>query len=700
MTKPLQKAAVLLLLATANLVPAANQTNSVTPTLFLIGDSTVNNSGNGLQGWGTPIAAFFDPNKIRVENRAIGGRSSRSFLAEGRWDKMMAELKPGDFVLMQLGHNDNGDVADLKKPRASLKGIGEETRAVTNAAGAVETVHTYGWYMCKYVTDAKAKGATPIMVTLIPRNDWVDGKIPRSDGSHGGWAKQVAAQEKIQLVDLNDIAARHYEQLGAEKMRADIFINEHTHTSIEGARLNAACVVEGLRGLKDCALAKYLLPESQVKLPPLPAPVFKPAFWPLAPTPPLGWNSWDCFATTITEAQVKAQADVMADKLKSHGWQYVVVDAQWFEPGADGFNYRKDARFAMDEFGRLLPATNRFPSAANGGGFKALADYIHGKGLKFGIHLMRGIPRQAVTENCKIKDSNFHAADIADTKDICSWNKDNYGVDMKKRGAQEYYNSVFELIASWGVDFVKVDDLSRPYHTAEIEAIRKALDRTGKPIVFSTSPGATPVDQGYHISAQANMWRISDDFWDKWSDPKASMHGLKEQFLRLATWAAFTGLGHFADADMLPLGTIALGKRKTNLKPDEQRTLVTLWSIARSPLIMGGDLTKLDDFTLALLTNEEVLAVDQTGRNAHQAFNRDGLIAWKSSVPNSPDKFVALFNTTDALAKVSVTWAEIGLSGSAKVRDLWAQKNLGGFADGYSTEIPPHGTALYRISPN
>ena len=702
MTNPLPKVAILILilLATANLFLAHAQTNSGTPTLFLVGDSTVNNSGNGLQGWGTPIAAFFDTNKIKVENHAIGGRSSRTFLTEGRWDKIMADLKPGDFVLMQLGHNDNGDVADLKKPRASLKGIGKETRAVTNAAGAVETVHTYGWYMRKYVTDTKSKGATPIMVTLIPRNDWTDGKLPRSDGSHGGWAKQVAAQEKIQVVDLNDIAARHYEQLGADKMRADIFINEHTHTSVEGAQLNAACVVEGLRGLKDCALAKFLLPESQVKLTPLPTPVFKPAFWPLAPTPPMGWNSWDCFATTITEAQVKAQADVMADKLKSHGWQYVVVDAQWFEPDADGFNYRKDARFAMDEFGRLLPATNRFPGAANGGGFKALADYIHGKGLKFGIHLMRGIPRQAVAENCKIKGSNSHAADIADTKDVCSWNKDNYGVDMKKKGAQEYYNSVFELIASWGVDFVKVDDLSRPYHTAEIEAIRKALDRTGRPIVFSTSPGATPVDQGYHISAQANMWRISDDFWDKWSDPKSSMHGLKEQFPRLAAWAAFTGPGHFADADMLPLGVIALGKRKTNFTPDEQLTLMTLWSIARSPLIMGGDLTKLDDFTLSLLTNDEVLAVDQTGRNSHQVFNRNGLVVWKSSAPNSPDKFVALFNITDAPAKVSVAWTEIGLTGSAKVRDLWAQKNLGGFVDGYSAEISPHGAALYRISPD
>jgi hypothetical protein len=177
------------------------------------------------------------------------------------------------------------------------------------------------------------------------------------------------------------------------------------------------------------------------------------------------------------------------------------------------------------------------------------------------------------------------------------------------------------------------------------------------------------------------------------------MHGLKEQFPVLARWASFTGPGHFADADMLPLGVIALGKRKTDLTPDEQRTLVTLWSIARSPLIMGGDLTKLDDFTLSLLTNDEVIAVDQTGRNAHQVFSRDGLIAWKSSAPDSADKFVALFNTTDSPAKVSVTLAELGFTNPVNVRDLWAQKNLGEVSGSHAAELPPHGAGVFRISP-
>jgi alpha-galactosidase len=365
-----------------------------------------------------------------------------------------------------------------------------------------------------------------------------------------------------------------------------------------------------------------------------------PTFWSWAEKPVMGWNSWDCFATTVTEAQTKAQADVMAAKLKPFGWEYVTVDIQWFEPNATGFNYRKGAPLVMDEFSRLLPATNRFPSAANGAGFKPLADYIHGQGLKFGIHLLRGIPRQAVRENLAIKGTTARAADIADTNSICPWNGDMYGVDMSKPGAQEYYNSLFELVAAWGVDLVKVDDLSRPYHKPEIEAIRKAIDRTGRPMVFSTSPGETPVAEGRHVADHANQWRISDDFWDNWK-------ALKEQFARCHNWEPFIGPGHFPDADMLPLGTLDLGKRKTHFSPDEQVTLMTLWSIFRSPLIMGGDLTKLDDATLALLTNPEVIAVNQNSTHNRQLFNRDGLVAWVADVPGSTDRYLALFNAHD-----------------------------------------------------
>jgi len=411
-------------------------------------------------------------------------------------------------------------------------------------------------------------------------------------------------------------------------------------------------------------------------------------------SPPMGWNSWDCFATTVTEAQTKAEADIMAEKLARHGWQYIVVDHQWYDPGARGYQYRTGVPFVMDEWGRWDPATNRFPSAANGVGFKALADYVHGKGLKFGVHLMRGIPRQAVAENTPIKGTSRHAADIADTNSVCKWNIDMYGVDMTKPGAQEYYNSVFERFANWGLDFVKVDDISRPYDAvqkAEIEAIRKAIDRTGRPMILSLSPGATPLKEGPHVRQHANMWRISDDFWDKWTE-------LLAQFRRLRDWTPYCGPGHFPDADMLPLGVIDMGRRRTHFTPDEQYTLMTLWCIARSPLILGCDLTKLDDFTLSLLTNDGVLSVNQHSSGNHELFNQDGCIAWVADVPDSTDKYLALFNTRDAAAEVSVKLSDLGFTSPCRRRDLWQRTDLGQSSEKVTAEIAPHSSRLYRLT--
>ncbi len=359
-----------------------------------------------------------------------------------------------------------------------------------------------------------------------------------------------------------------------------------------------------------------------------------------AKTPPMGWNSWDCFGTQVTESQTKAQADFMAANLKKHGWEYIVVDIQWYEQNSKGYEYAKDAVLTMDDFSRLVPAPKKFPSAVNGNGFKTLADYVHSKGLKFGIHMMRGIPRQAVKQNTPIKGTSARAADIADVNSTCGWNPDMYGVDMTKPGAQEYYNSIMELVASWGVDFIKVDDLSRPYHQPEVEAIRKAIDKTGRKIVFSTSPGETPLSAGPSVNQNANMWRVSDDFWDNWK-------AMYDQFKRLHDWTPYRIAGAYPDADMLPLGMLQLG-RKTNFTTEEQFTLMSLWSIARSPLMHGGDMTQTDSLTLALLTNDEVLAVNQHSENNRQLFRtEDGLIAWVADVPGSKDKYLALFNTRD-----------------------------------------------------
>jgi hypothetical protein len=411
----------------------------------------------------------------------------------------------------------------------------------------------------------------------------------------------------------------------------------------------------------------------------------------------MGWNSWDAFATTITEAQAKAETDAMAEHLAYHGWQYMVVDIQWYEPNATSFEYRKNAKLTMDQYSRVLPAPNRFPSAADGKGFKGLSDYVHSKGLKFGIHMMRGIPRQAVAQNTAILGSSAHARDIADTNSTCRWNGDMYGVDMSKPGAQEYYDSEFQQFADWGVDLVKIDDLSAPYHGPEIEAIRKAIDKTGRPMVFSTSPGETPLDQGSHISQHANMWRISDDFWDNW---KSLMH----QVDLTAKWTSWIGNGHYPDADMLPLGEIRQGKGKTRFTPDEQVTLMTLWSIFRSPLIFGGDLTKMDPATFALITNDEVLAVDQHSLNNRQLFRHNGQMAWVADVPNSPDKYVALFNLADqgsssekGVAAVPVTLSALGFTGSCQIRDLWHRQDLPLAQVTFAPVLAWHGAGLYRV---
>ena len=441
------------------------------------------------------------------------------------------------------------------------------------------------------------------------------------------------------------------------------------------------------------SVTRLLLLSSLVFAPLLPA---QTAFHSWAERPVMGWNSWDFYGTSINEAKAKEQADYMAANLLPHGWNLITVDIQWYEPNATGFNYNANATLVMDEWGRLTPATNRFPSAADGAGFKPLADYVHSKGLKFGIHMMRGIPRQAWEQDSPVKGTTYSAKDIADTNSTCSWNPDMYGVDLTKPGAQAYYDSIMELVASWEVDFVKIDDLSRPYHRKEIEAIRKAIDKTGRPIVLSTSPGETPVDRGAHVMNHANQWRISDDFWDNWG-------ALYDQFQRLHDWTPYRGPGHFPDADMLPLGKLQGGNntatgRVTNFTTNEQYTLMSLWAIARSPLIHGGDMTQMDPFTLSLLTNGEVIAVNQFSTHNRQLFRSGDLVAWVADKENSTDKYLAVFNTGSSGANVPVNLATLGYSGAAQVRSLWDQSDIGSYSGTFSPVIASHGAALYRLS--
>jgi alpha-galactosidase len=413
----------------------------------------------------------------------------------------------------------------------------------------------------------------------------------------------------------------------------------------------------------------------------------------LAPTPPMGWNSWNSYGLTVTEAEFKANVSWLHQHLQPLGWQYVVVDEGWYlrQPGQKG----AAQGFVMDSTGRYLVADNRFASAANGGGFKPLADWTHSLGLKFGLHIIRGIPREAVEKNLAIAGSAFHAADAANTADTCRWNSDNYGLKANA-AAQAYYDSILKLYAGWGLDYIKVDCISRPYQADEIHMMGAAIAKSGRAIVLSLSPGPTPIEQADDVRKYAQLWRISDDMWDTWLGPEGQTFpaGLVRQFDRTAQWAPHIVIGHWPDADMLPLGYLGprpgWGEaRVSRLTADESRTLMTLWSIARSPLVAGTNLTKMDPATEALYGNPEVIAVDQ--------HSRENLVVWSATPESGGGRYVAIFNLGDTAQEVSYSWENLGLPGSSHaVRDLWARTDLA-TASSLKAELPAHGAVLYRV---
>jgi alpha-galactosidase len=417
-----------------------------------------------------------------------------------------------------------------------------------------------------------------------------------------------------------------------------------------------------------------------------------------AQTPPMGWNSYDCFGDNVVEAEVLANARYVAEKMLPVGWDIVVVDYCWSDPGAhdNNRNARTNAPLAMDEFGRLFPATNRFPSAAGGAGFKPIADQVHALGLKFGIHVMRGITRNSVKANLPIKKSTYAAADAANTNDTCRWCPDMFGVSSNAAG-QAWYDSCAELWASWGVDYIKVDDLSRPYHTAEVEMIRRAIDKCGRPIVFSTSPGETPISAAAHVSTHANLWRVSDDFWDNWKS-------LDHEFTYAVRWHDFVGPGHWPDADMLPFGHLSVAHRSvgkdrfTHFTRDEQLTVMSLWCLLPSPLMVGANLPDNDDWTLALLTSPEVLAVNQDPLGAAAQRMTNAVAGAEIWMKKLSDKSVAvgIFNHSPTNTTANLVWRDLGLPAKPAVRDLWLRQDLPRAKD-ISAEIPPHGCVLLRV---
>jgi hypothetical protein len=428
----------------------------------------------------------------------------------------------------------------------------------------------------------------------------------------------------------------------------------------------------------------------------------------VAPTPPMGWNSWDAYGLTIDEADFKANATQLA-KLHAYGWTYAVIDEGWYmgNPFGDKLEHRE---YALDAHGLLIPSTKRFPSSADGQGFKPIADWVHARGLKFGIHIVRGIPKQAVEANLPIAGSSFHAKDAADTADTCPWDDGDYGIADNAAG-QAYYDAMLALYARWGVDFLKVDCIAdHPYRISEIRQIAAAIKKTGRPIVLSLSPGPTQLSHAAEIRQYGQMWRISNDVWDGWAfvhkDPNSDFPmGVRDIFDRLPLWAGQAHDGRWPDADMLPFGELAphpgWGEpRHSRLTLDEERTQLTLLAIARAPLILGANLTKLDDATRALLTNKDVIAVDQHSHDNHPVEHLpsgfENARVWVAS-GKTGERYVAVFNLDGKPASLQATWGQLGLSsGKHAARELWSGQRVDA-SERLQITLPAHGCVLYSV---
>ena len=434
----------------------------------------------------------------------------------------------------------------------------------------------------------------------------------------------------------------------------------------------------------------------------------------LAPTPPMGWNSWDAYRFTIDEADFKANAKVLAG-IKEYGWQYAVIDEGWYMQDPFGKNVEQ-RKYLYDEDGVLIPVPARFPSSAGGAGFKPLADWVHAQGLKFGVHIVRGIPRQMVKENRPIGGSTFHAADAADMTSPCPWDEGNWGIKDNAAG-QAYYDDMLMKYARWGIDFIKVDCISdRPYRPTEIKQVAEAIRKTGRPIVLSLSPGPTAIGNAAEVGDFAQMWRISDDHWDVWTaehKPGAGEFpfGIGDAFDRLAKWEVYAKPGNFPDADMLPWGWLGphpgWGEaRQSRETQDEQRTEFTLWAIARSPLILGANLTKLDPFTRELITNQTMCFMNQNVTYSH-AVNMAGVSGfeharvWRGTV-NQPGarvyrEYFAFFNLDDKPVTLHTAWKQLGLdTGKVRAENVWSE-TTGKDSKEVTVTLPAHGSTVYEI---
>ncbi|MEM6821602.1 MAG: glycoside hydrolase family 27 protein [Verrucomicrobiota bacterium] len=415
--------------------------------------------------------------------------------------------------------------------------------------------------------------------------------------------------------------------------------------------------------------------------------------------PPKGWNSYDCFGSMVCEHEVIANAEFMAEHLKPFGWEYVVIDYCWSYPELiASANPDQGSQFrpflTMDHDHRLLPAPERFPSSQNGRGFAPLAERIHCLGLKFGIHMMRGFPRQAIYPDYPGQVSGLRPSEFVDKDSTCSWLNHMYGVKPGE-AAQRYYDNVFELYASWGVDFVKVDDMTFPYHEWEIEAINRARNNCGRPMILSLSPGPCPVQKAEHVAKHAEMWRICADFWDHWDK-------LLEAFNLCQQWAPYRQDQAWPDADMLPIGRLSkrgpVGPEHDSFFTlDEQRTLMGLWCMFKSPLFIGGNLPETSEETLELLKNANILNLHASESFGELVTQDSRCSIWYLESEDGCGS-VAVFNLGDQHDSFEIEFSKLGLNSQEyTVLDLWSNETWIDTGN-LKVSLPAHGSSIYQVS--
>ncbi len=424
----------------------------------------------------------------------------------------------------------------------------------------------------------------------------------------------------------------------------------------------------------------------------------------LAQTPPMGWNSFDSYGVYLHEEAAMANLEAFAKKLKPHGYEYFVIDAGWFgefklQEGTIYPAEKHAVKLNFNEYGLLQPSKTYFPN-----GLQPIIDRCHELGLKFGLHLMRGIPREAVHQNLPVMGTNYTAADIADTTSICSWNHQNYGVDMDKPGAQEFYNSLINQMADWGLDFLKYDDLV-PF-PKEVEGVANAIAQCGRPIVYSLSPGGSVDENAINAFKRANMLRVTHDIWDE-------AKGIDQCFAAWRKWQGKEVPGFWIDMDMIPFGQLQLmspkpegvegteskaeitkkiksgelsnfellaGKgwtRQSEFTTDQMYTFITLRALSASPLMMGGDLPTLDDFSLELITHKEVLACNQNGVMGKLIYDKDNIEIWKTPEQNNDGGWIGIFNRNETDKEVSFSYEDLTIDTGVSLKSIWDKKSLG-----------------------